>query len=240
MKPADKKPPMSSSGVAVRLQGYGGARRQHASPWRRLGAVVLIGMAVAVTAVFRHLSHGSGEGQPMAATRPTGASEVSKPEPAPAVPTSVSPQAISTDLAVRTESAAPAAAPPRADGSGVSTGASGTTTRPLTKAAKDGVVAGPAPKATAGSSGHGDPPTLYGGSGRRYHVQVGAFADKAPAEELAGRLRGLGYAVRIVGARPFLVRVGGYLDEPTAARLVSHLRGQGFDAVMNPGGTSPL
>jgi cell division septation protein DedD len=94
-------------------------------------------------------------------------------------------------------------------------------------------MTGSAPKVAPGAGVTGDPPILHAG-GRRYHVQAGAFADKQAAQELTTRLRALGYAVRIVGAQPFLVLVGGYLDEPTAGRLVSHLRDQGFDAVMNP------
>ncbi len=98
----------------------------------------------------------------------------------------------------------------------------------------------PTPNPSAFSSVNGRPPVVQGGGERRYHVQVGALADKAAAEELAGRVRVLGYAVRVVGAQPFLVWVGGYLDEPTAGRLLLHLRGQGFDAVLNSGGTGPL
>jgi cell division septation protein DedD len=65
----------------------------------------------------------------------------------------------------------------------------------------------------------------------------GAFTDKPPADELATRLRALGYAARVAGVQPFVVLVGGYLDEPTAGRLVSNLQARGFDAVMNPANT---
>jgi cell division septation protein DedD len=75
-------------------------------------------------------------------------------------------------------------------------------------------------------------PVVRGDAGGRYHVQVGALTDQAAAEALVRRLRALGYAVRIVGAQPYLVWVGGYLDAPTAARLISRLRGQGFNAVL--------
>ena len=101
--------------------------------------------------------------------------------------------------------------------------------RPVTKAIKANAVLQPAsspPGALAASGVRGD-------AGGRYHVQVGALPDKTAAVELARQLRALGYAVRIVGAQPYVVWVGGYLDAPTAGRLVSRLRGQGFTAVLS-------
>jgi cell division septation protein DedD len=229
MKPVDRKRLMPSSGVRVRLQGYPGKPRRRPSPARSFGVVVLIVTAVGVAAVFRHLPRGAGEGKPTAA--PAARSDVSKPQQRVPASRPASPRAVSPDPAVRTKSTAPAASPPRPDAKVDPTRAPSTTTHAVPKAANSTATAGSAPKAAPGTSVTGDPLILRGGA-RRYHVRVGAFADRSPAEELATRLRGLGYAARIEGARPFLVLVGGYLDEPTAGRLVSHLRGQGFDAVM--------
>lgn len=250
---------MPLSGVRVRLQGYPGKPRRRASPARSLGVVVLIVVAVGVAAVFRHLPHGAGEGKPAGA--PASRSDSSKPQqrasaprsvsppavspgpavsksaspppvsPGPAVSRSASPPAVSLGPAVPTQSTAPTASRPRPDSKVDSTGAPGAITHPVTKPANNTATAGSASKVAPGASATGDP-LIPHGSGRRYHVRVGAFADRPAAEELTTRLRALGYAARIEGARPFLVLVGGFLDEPTAGRLVSHLRGQGFDAVM--------
>jgi hypothetical protein len=224
MKPRDRKPFQFSSAVAVRLQGYARRPRRRDSSWLRLGAMALIVFAAAFTAVFRHLSHGSGEGSPFAAAPPPSRSTsvatpkvVTPPEPS----ASVAPPTRPGDLA--TNSQAP-----------------NITTPSVAKPPKENPTPVPTPNPSPVSTVNGHPPVVQGGGGRRYHVQVGALADKAAAEELAGRVRALGYAVRVVGAQPFLVWVGGYLDEPTAGRLLSHLQGQGFDAVLNSEGTGPL
>ena len=219
---------MPSSGVRVRLQGYPRPRRR-GSPARSLGVMALIVIAVGVTLVVRHLPRGAGEGKPPAA--PAGGPGVSKPQQRVSAPLSVSSPAASPGLAVPARPAAPAASVPRPDGKADTTGAPSISTHPVTKAANSATVTGSASKGAPGASATADPPIPHS-SGRRYHVQVGAFADKQAAEELTTRLRAFGYAVRIVGAQPFVVLVGGYLDEPTASRLVSHLRGQGFDAVL--------
>lgn len=69
----------------------------------------------------------------------------------------------------------------------------------------------------------------------RFHVQVGAFMDRPSAEVIVQRLRALGFAVRLVGDRPFLVWVGGYLDRTTAESLRMHLHAVGIDATLAPG-----
>ena len=221
---------MPPSGVRVRLQGYPGKPRRRGSPARSLGVVVLIVMAVGVTAVVRHLPRGAGEGKPAAA--PAGGSDVSKPLRMSA-PLSVSAPVVSPAAAVPRQSQASPVSQPGSGGKVGSTGAPSTATRSVTNAPHSTTVTGSTSKVTPGASVTGDPSILRGG-GRRYHVRVGEFADKVPAEELTTRLRALGYAARIAGTQPFLVLVGGYLDQPTASRLVSHLRDQGFDAVMNP------
>lgn len=225
-----------STGAAVRLQGYGRRPRRPSSPWLRLGVMALIVIAVAVTALFRHLSHLAGDGLQLAAAPSKVRPDVSRPTPASAVSTA----GVSANVLMRAEPAAPVAPPAPSIGTTMSGGGPSTTAPAVAKPMNEAPVAGPPVKAAAASGGNGSPPSIPGGGGRRYHVQVGAFADKAAAEELAGRLRVLGYAVKIVGAQPFLVWVGGYLDEPTAGRLLAHLRGQGFDAVLNSGGTHPL
>ncbi len=240
MKQRDRNPFQFSSTVAVRLQGYARRPRRRSSPWLRLGAMALIVFAVAFTAVFRHLSHGSGEGSPFAAAPPKDDGAVSQPEPLPSRSTSVSTPKISTNLVTPAEPSASGAPPTRPGDLAASSQAPNITTHSVAKPPKESSAPVPTPNPPAVSSVNGHPPEVQGGGGRRYHVQVGALADKAAAEELAGRVRVLGYAVRVVGTQPFLVWVGGYLDEPTAGRLLSHLRGQGFDAVLNSGGTGPL
>jgi cell division protein FtsN len=239
MKQRDRKPFQFSPAVAVRLQGYARRPRRY-SPWLRLGAMALIVFAVAFSAVFRHLSHGSGEGSPFAAAPPKDDAAVAQPEPPPSRSTSVSPPEVSTNLLIPTEPSASVAPPTRPEDNAASSQAPDITTHSVAKPPKENSVPVPTPNPSAVSSVHGHPAAVQGSGGRRYHVQVGALADKAAAEELAGRVRVLGYAVRVVGAQPFLVWVGGYLDEPTAGRLLSHLRGQGFDAVLHSGGTGPL
>ena len=228
MKPRDRKPFQFSSPVAVRLQGYARRPRRRYSPSLRLGALALIVVAIAFTAVFRHLSHGSGKGSPFAAAPP------------PSRSASVSAPKVSTNLVTPPEPSASVAPPTRRGDPAASSQAPNITTPSVAKPPQQNSAPVPTPNPSAVSSVNGHPPVVQGVGGRRYHVQVGALADKAAAEELAGRVRVLGYAVRVVGAQPFLVWVGGYLDEPTAGRLVLHLRGQGFDAVLNSGGTGPL
>jgi len=222
---------MPPSGVHVRLQGYPGKPRRRGSPARSLGVVVLIVTAVGVTMVFRHLPRGAGEGKPAAA--PAGGSNVSKPQQRTSAPLTVSAPVVSPAAAVPPRSQPPAVLQPASGGKAGSTGEPSAATRPVTNPPHSPPVTGSTLKVTPGASVSVDPSILRSG-GRRYHVRVGEFADKVPAEELTTRLRALGYAARIVGAQPFLVLVGGYLDETTASRLVSHLRGQGFDAVMSP------
>ena len=236
----DRKPLQASAVGAVRLQGYGRMPRRRLSPWIRLSTMALIVIAVAMTAVFRHLSHRSGEGRPFAAASLKDDSNVSTPRLPSSLSSSFSTPVVSTDLSSRAEPAAsivPSTAP---YGAATGSQAPNTTTHSTAKPTKENPVLEPTPRISAASSVNGHPPIAHVGGGPRYHVQVGALADRAAAEELAGRLRVLGYAVRIVGAKPFLVWVGGYLDEPTAGRLISHLRGQGFDAILNAEGPHPL
>jgi cell division protein FtsN len=228
-----RKPFQFSSAVAVRLQGYARRPRRHYSPWLRFGALALMVFAVAFTMAFRHLSHGSGEGSPLAAAPQKGGAAASKPEPPPSRSASVSTPKVPTSLVTPAEPSASVPPPARPGDLAATSQAPNMATHSVTKLV-------PAPSPSPVSSVNGHPPAVPGAGGRRYHVQVGALADKAAAEELAGRVRVLGYAVRVVGAQPFLVWVGGYLDEPTAGRLLSQLRGQGFDAVLNSGGSGPL
>lgn len=240
MMQRDRKPLQVSAVGAVRLQGYARMPRRRLPPWIRLGTMALIVITVAMTAVFRHLSHRSGEGRPFVAASLQDDSAVSTPLSPSSLAPSFSTPKVSTDLSRRAEPAASIVPPTPPSGTATGSQAANTTTHSATKPTKENPVLEPTPKVSAASSVNGLPPVVHVGGGRRYHVQVGALADRAAAEELAGRLRGLGYAVRIVGAKPSLVWVGGYLDEPTAGRLISHLRGQGFDAVLNAEGTHPL
>lgn len=232
MKPAARKRFISPSGVRVRLQGYPGRPRRRGSSARSLGVVVLIVTVLGVTVVSRHLPRGAGEGKP--ATAHTGVSYASKPQRRVSAPSSAPSPVVSPEPAVRVQPAAPTVSP-WPDGKVGSTGTPRTTTRPVTKAADGTLTTGPGSKVATGESATGAP--VLSGGGRRYRVQVGAFADRPPADELATRLRALGYAARVAGVQPFVVLVGGYLDEPTAGRLVSNLQAQGFDAVMNPAST---
>ena len=132
--------------------------------------------------------------------------------------------------------AAPASSTARPGGPAGGSQGSEAVARSVTKAiqANDALEPAPIPAgAPAASGAGGHPPVVGGGVGGRYHVQVGPPVDKAAAAELARQLRALGYAVKIVGAKPYLVWVGGYLDAPTAERLISRLRGQGFNAVLS-------
>jgi hypothetical protein len=239
MKQRDGKSLQFSAASAVRLQGYA-RRRRHLPPWIRLGTVALIVITVAITAAYRQLSHRSGGGRPFAAASLKGGSDGSKPQPASSLSPSGSMPAVSANLLTRAEAVVSVAPPQQPNGNATGSQAPSTTTHATTKPIQENSVLAPAPSTSAGSSTNGHRPGVRDGSGHRYRVQVGALADRASAEELAERLRVLGYAVRIVGSKPFLVWVGGYLDEPTAGRLVSRLRGQGFDAVLNAEGTPPL
>src|SRR5438309_2636892 len=129
--------------------------------------------------------------------------------------------------------AAPASSTARPAGPAGGGQGSEAVTRSGTKAiqANDALEPAPIPAGAPAASGAGGHPPAVGGAGGRYHVQVGAPVDKAAAAELARQLRALGYAVRIVGAQPYLIWVGGYLDAPTAERLICRLRGHGFNAV---------
>ncbi len=240
MTQRDRKPVQFPSAVAVRLQGYGRGPRRRYSLWFRLSTMGLIVFAVAFTAVFRHLSHGSGGGSPFAAAPRKDAAAVSQPEPPPSRSISVAAPQVSTNLVIPAEPLASIAPPTRPADNAAGSQASNITSHSVAKPPKEPSVSVPTPSPSAVSSVNGHAPIVPGNGGRRYHVQVGALADRAAAEELAGRVRALGYAVRVVGAQPFLVWVGGYLDEPTAGRLLTHLRGQGFDAVLTSAGTGPL
>lgn len=231
MKQRDRKPLQFSSAGAVRLKGYGRRSRQRSVPWLRLGAMALIVLSVAVVMIFRHLPRGAGEAPPLAAAPQT--------SPASALSTSVAAPQVSTDSLGGAEPAVPASSSARPNGNAGGSQASGPVTPPVTKALKASYVLASTPNTSADSNGNARPPVVQGAAGRRYHVQIGAAADKAGAEELARQLRALGYAVRVVGAQPYLVWVGGYLDEPTAERLLAQLRGQGFDAVLNSQRTPP-
>jgi len=66
----------------------------------------------------------------------------------------------------------------------------------------------------------------------RFHVQVGVFADRDQAEELASSLRARGYAVQMVSEALYRVWVGGYLDRATAEQLSATLNGAGFEALL--------
>jgi cell division protein FtsN len=224
----------------VRLQGYARRPGRRYPLWLRLSAIALIVFGVAFTALFRHLSHGSGGGSPFEAAPRRDAAAVSQPEPPPSRSTSVATPQVSTNLVIPAEPLASVAAPTRPEDHTAGSQASNITSHSVAKPPKDTSVSVPTPRPSAVSSVNGHAPIVPGNGGRRYHVQVGALADRAAAEELAGRVRALGYAVRVVGAQPFLVWVGGYLDEPTAGRLLTHLRGQGFDAVLTSAGTGPL
>lgn len=245
MKLEDRAPVQFPSAVSVRFKGYGRSPRRPSSPWLRLGAVIFIVLTAAITLVFRHRSQGLGESPPVAAApEKLGAAlsqpKVSQPKPASAssIPVStarstVAPVVIATPAA---PVATPALAPARRPGNPPESQTPSATTRSVTKPAMSTPALDPSPGLPAGANVGAHPSAVQGGGGHRYHVQVGALSNKAAAEELAGRLRGLGYAVRIAGAQPFLVWVGGYLDEATASRLVAQLRVQGFDAILKAGG----
>ena len=120
MKPTDRKRFMPPSGVRVRLQGYPGRPRRRGSPVRSLGVVVLIVTVLGVTAVFRHLPRGAGEGKPAAAH--TGVSDASQPQQRVSAPLSAPSPAVSPEPAVHVQPAAPAispSSPPPAPVSGV-------------------------------------------------------------------------------------------------------------------------
>ena len=103
--------------------------------------------------------------------------------------------------------AAPAPPPPAAPPAG----AAQAETRPAPAPSVDA----PPPKA---------PPT----TGRGFSVQVGAFADAAPAEQLARRLEGQGLPVYVApaagsDARKWRVRVGPLADRSEAERIAERL-----------------
>lgn len=231
MTQRDRKSLQFSSAGAVRLKGYGRRSRQRSAPWLRLGAMALIVLSVAVVMIFRHLPRGAGEGPPLAAAPQL--------NPASAFSTSVAAPNVATDALGGADPAVPVSSSSRPNGNAGGSQASGPVTPPVTKALKASDVSAPTPSPSADSNGNARTPVVQGSAGPRYHVQVGAAADKTGAEELARQLRALGYAVRVVGAQPYLVWVGGYLDEPTAGRLLAQLRGQGFDAALNPQRTPP-
>jgi hypothetical protein len=232
MKQRVRTRPQFSSAVAVRLEGYGRVSHRRSAPWLRLGGVVLIAVAVAITMVFRHLSRGSEE-RTLLTAAPRGDISVSTLTPAPLLPLPESNSRISTALLPGPESTDPV--PPPTVQTADATGKEASSPAPpsVTKAIKATRLPGPTPSPSSILSAPGHTAGVHGGTLRRYHVQAGDLPDRAAAEELARRLRVLGYAVRILGTHPFLVWVGGYLDEPTAGRLLSNLREQGFDAVLN-------
>lgn len=233
MKQRARTRPQFSSAVAVRLEGYGRVSHRRLAPWLRLGAVVLIVVAVAITMVFRHLSRGSEEGTPLTAAPPRGDIAVSTLTPAAPLSPSESNSRISTTLLPGPESTDPVPPPTVPTADATTNEASSPVPPSVTKAIKATRVPAPTPSPSPVSSATGHAAGVHGDTVRRYHVQAGSLPDRAAAEELARRLRALGYAVRILGTHPFLVWVGGYLDEPTAGRLLSNLREQGFDAVLN-------
>jgi cell division septation protein DedD len=228
-----------SSAGSVRLRGYARPRRR-VSPWVRLATMALIVITVAIAAVFRHLSHRSGDGQPSAAASLQKGPDGSRPGPASSPSPTLSTPAVSASLLVDAKPAVSVAPPQRPSGNATAGPALNTTPHATTKPLQPKAVPAPSSSPPASSAVNGNPPIVRAAGGRRYHVQVGALADRVGAEELAGRLRILGYAVRIVGAKPFHVWVGGYLDEPTAGRLITNLRGQGFDAVLSSEEGHPL
>lgn len=68
--------------------------------------------------------------------------------------------------------------------------------------------------------------------GRQWSVQVGAFATRADAEEVAKRLTARGYEARVTPERPFRVRIGRFSGRPAAAALVAKLKAEKTTAII--------
>lgn len=95
---------------------------------------------------------------------------------------------------------------------------------PPVGAAADGVAEGAAPGGGASAPVAGPPPAAP-----RFAVQVGAFADSAAAERLAGSLRGKGFAVYVApsagsAASRWRVRVGPLASREEAERAAERLK----------------
>jgi cell division septation protein DedD len=65
-----------------------------------------------------------------------------------------------------------------------------------------------------------------------FHVQAGAFLQRAYADELTQRLRAKGYTVTLVGGPLLRVWVGPAMSRAAAERLVARLRSNGFEAML--------
>ncbi|HEV2439077.1 MAG TPA: SPOR domain-containing protein [bacterium] len=96
---------------------------------------------------------------------------------------------------------------------------------------------GAAPSGSAATGGSTAPSSETPGApviAGRFHVQVGAFAERQNAEALAVRIRAHGYAVTVAAGPPYRVWVGGYFDVATAERLAANLLQDGFASTLVP------
>jgi cell division septation protein DedD len=65
-------------------------------------------------------------------------------------------------------------------------------------------------------------------------VQLGAFVQRAYAEDLLRQARARGYDAALVGGPMYRVWVGGALDRSAAERLEASLKADGFETVLKP------
>ncbi|MEO7040865.1 MAG: SPOR domain-containing protein [Gemmatimonadaceae bacterium] len=68
------------------------------------------------------------------------------------------------------------------------------------------------------------------GAGSSYAIQVAAFGTKAPANQLAAKLRGRGYVMFVDGvSAPYRVRLGNYPTQSAAAKELAKLKAKHID-----------
>jgi cell division septation protein DedD len=135
------------------------------------------------------------------------------------------PHASPPDVAARGPSEPTAAASPRAPAPPAGEPVGARAPRPAGPGS-DGISAPVPPVAAPPPAGPEASTTVP--PGRSFSVQVGAFADAAPAEQLARRLKGQGLPVYVApgtgsDARKWRVRVGPLADRAEAERLAERL-----------------
>jgi len=69
-------------------------------------------------------------------------------------------------------------------------------------------------------------------AGRRWSVQVAAYAVHGDALRLEARLKARGYAARIAGDKPYRVRIGRFVTRDSAAVIVARLKGEKTSAII--------
>ncbi len=87
------------------------------------------------------------------------------------------------------------------------------------------------PASAAGEAGAGTPQGAAGTSAL-HRVQVGEFADRAGADDLARELGLAGYPGFVTAGPPFRVQVGAFSERANADRLASELEQKGYSVIV--------